>query len=190
MSKQLDSTLCEIFKNGWTSSQVTVCGYGSEINRTNNIRRFLSILFQEYQQNNDVLVLNDIGCGDRYWIDMILLSCVDYIGYDYFLRKPGVVQLDICTETPRMSELTICRDVFIHLPNDMIVSALQNIKKTTSWLISTSFLQCDNYSRENTTTLYHQKLDLCLDPFNLGPAFLNISEDYPNKYLGLWRLGE
>ncbi|KAJ6024757.1 hypothetical protein N7540_005554 [Penicillium herquei] len=152
-----------------------------------------------------VKTLNDAGCGDLAWISMINIGDIDYVGYDLYeratwpeLRKHGVKLdvLDITTQDTRGTDLLICRDVLIHLPNDMVLATLNRFRRSASMLLATSYTSdqslhgggFSNLKRMDEPSLRHAKLDLTLPPFNLGKPLVKIAEDFPGKYLGLWNL--
>jgi hypothetical protein len=196
--EQLHST--EIFLQGWPDqAHDTVCGWGSSELHTRLVRKEFAEILNSYH----VGTLNDAGCGDLAWMSMIDLKGVDYVGYDIYerpnwaeLRQRGyrLDVLDITKSEPRPADLLICRDVFIHLPNDMILPALERFRRSASLLLTTSYTsdpsssegEFSNFKRINEPSLRHRKLDLTLPPFNLGQPLVRIPEDSPNKYLGLW----
>ena len=52
-----------MFEKGWSASG-TVCGWGSEIEHTENIRKQLPQIIKDYGSKS----VNDAGCGDLHWI--------------------------------------------------------------------------------------------------------------------------
>lgn len=186
-----------IFEQGWPGEN-TVCGWGSKLEHTKAIRRLLPLILQTINAKT----VNDAGCGDLFWIQKIDLTGIDYVGYDLYerstwpaLRENGwkLQTANVVEEDLRPSDLIICRDVFIHLPNEMILKALERFKRTSKWLLTTNFKGSDatpvcNDLRMPGPRLKHSKLDLSLPPFNLGNTVTNIIEDYPNKTTSLWRL--
>jgi hypothetical protein len=189
----------EIFEQGWPGSD-TVCGWGSTLENTENIRYMLPKLVKEC----NIRSINDAGCGDLFWIKNIDLGPVDYIGYDIYerstwtkLREEGwkLEIADITKDTLRRVDLTIVRDVFIHLPNRLILDALDKLKLTTTYLLATNFVRdesedkaVDNFARISGTSLHHSKHNLIKPPFNLGIPDVIIPENYPFKSTSLWRL--
>jgi hypothetical protein len=196
--KQLHST--EIFSHGWPDQAAdTVCGWGSSEQHTRLIRKKFVDILNTYQ----VKTLNDAGCGDLAWMSMIDLEGIDYVGYDIYervnwaeLQERGyqLEVLDITSTELRPADLLICRDVFIHLPNDMVLPTLERFRRSASLLLTTSYTSdwsmsergFSNLERMNEPSLHHKKLDLSLPPFNLGQPLVQIPENSPNKYLGLW----
>lgn len=195
---ELHST--EIFSRGWPDQAPdTICGWGSSELHTRLVRAKLAEILRAYH----VKTVNDAGCGDLAWMSMIDLEGIDYMGYDIYeranwaeLRQRGyrLNVLDITANESRPADLVICRDVFIHLPNDMILPTLERFRHSASFLLTTSYtndpngseMQFSNFKRMCEPNLRHRKLDLTLPPFNLGQPLVRIPEDSPNKYLGLW----
>lgn len=195
----------QIFEQGWAGND-TVCGWGSTMEHTKTIRTMLPVILEITKAKT----MNDAGCGDLFWIQHLNLSNIDYVGYDLYerstwpaLREKGwkLETADVTKDFLRESDITMCRDVFIHLPNHMVQSALHRLKQTTKYLFTTFYKSptinpkdykpeytFDNYKRMESPRLQHAKLDLSKMPFNLGEPLLIIPENYPHKYMGLWRL--
>lgn len=190
----------EVFSRGWPDQAPdTVCGWGSSEPHTQLVRKGLSTIIEAHR----VTTLNDAGCGDLAWMSTLDLSGVDYIGYDVHeratwpeLRRLGyrLEVVDITADELRPADLLICRDVFIHLPNDMILPALERFRRSARLLLTTSYTsdptlergEFSNFERMGEPSLRHAKLDLALPPFGLGQPLERIPENSPNKYLGLW----
>lgn len=187
----------DVFAQGWDNDD-TVCGWGSQLQHTVEVRKLLPHFIKFY----NIKKMNDAGCGDLFWIKTMHLPDVDYQGYDAFKRASWdklILQgyplqtLDIVNEVMRPCDLIMCRDVFIHLPNEDILKALSNFRKSGKYLLTTSFFSNENYTVDNKyrmdkPRLQHAKLDLQAEPFNLGRPIGFIPEDFPHKYLGLWEL--
>lgn len=183
----------QIFEQGWTNDD-TVCGWGSQLQHTVEVRKLLPHFLKFY----NIKKMNDAGCGDLFWIKTMNLLDIDYQGYDAFKRASWdklILQgyplqtFDIVNEVMRPCDLIMCRDVFIHLPNKDVLTALGNFRKSGKFLLSTSFVNgADNDNRMDAPRLQHAKLDLTKEPFNLGKPIGFIPEDYPHKILGLWEL--
>lgn len=190
----------EVFSQGWPGQATdTVCGWGSSESHTRLVRKELYRIIERYH----VMTLDDAGCGDLAWISMVNLDGIDYLGYDAHerstwpeLRRQGyrLETADITASDLRPADLLICRDVFIHLPNDMILPALERFRRSAKLLLATSYTsnsdveggEFSNFERMKEPSLTHAKLDMTLPPFGLGKPLEYISEESPNKYLGLW----
>ena len=183
----------DVFKAGWgvgaQEKRETVCEWGSEIAHTANIRSLLPRIIKEY----NVSSINDAGCGDLCWISQVDMLDVDYMGYDVVSRKGWnkkltCQELDISKHTMRQADMIICRDVFIHLPNDAVLETLKRFRECSPLLLTTTFVPADNDDRIKEPSLTYSKLDLSLEPFNLGVPSLCLEEDCPGKFSCLWRI--
>lgn len=192
----------DVFSRGWPDQAPdTVCGWGSSEPHTQLVRKGLLTVLETHR----VRTLNDAGCGDLAWMSTVDLRGVDYVGYDVHerdtwaeLRRHGyrLEVLDITAQELRPADLLICRDVFIHLPNDMILPALERFRRSAPLLLTTGYTsdptleggEFSNFARMEEPSLRHAKLDLTLPPFGLGEPLERIPENSPNKYLGLWDL--
>ena len=191
-----------IFKNGWKGLG-TVCGWGSKIKHTKQIRHDLPRIIQ-YLSNitNHTIKINDAGCGDLWWWKKMQLDSIDYLGYDLFPKQSwtnstyNCQKLNICQEPMRTCDLIVCRDVFIHWPNEYILQALDLFKQSGAFLYSTTYTG-EHYSFHNNYRItdfdmHHSKLNLCTEPFNLGaPLFVtpeNYKCNYSQKLICLWEL--
>lgn len=180
----------EVFEQGWEGDD-TVCGWGSQIEHTESIRERLP----EIVETLGIKTINDAGCGDFWWMrEVNFVDDVDYLGYDIYDRTHkqdfAFQKLDIVKEDMRPCDLIICRDVFIHLPNRMVIEALERFKRVGKFLLSTTFDITHNDGRMAEPQLQHNKLNLRLSPFNLHHALGCIHEDSPGKLSGLWDLRE
>ncbi|GAA2343526.1 class I SAM-dependent methyltransferase [Streptomyces kunmingensis] len=192
----------DVFSRGWPDHACdTVCGWGSSEPHTQLVRKGLQTILDTYH----VRTVNDAGCGDLAWMSTMDLEGIDYIGYDVHeratwpqLRQRGyrLEVVDITGDELRPADLLVCRDVFIHLPNDMILRALEHFRRSARYLLTTTFRSdptvaedtFSNTARLAEPSLRHAKLDLTLAPFGLGRPLELIPETFPNKYLGLWDL--
>jgi len=189
----------EIFEQGWPGND-TVCGWGSTMEHTTTIRAMLPRLIERY----NIKSIADVGCGDLFWMQHVDLKGAKYIGYDIYERStwPELKEkgwdlrlADIVSDPLPKIDLTIVRDVFIHLPNWAVLKALENIKANSKYLFATTFIRdelgeaaIDNFDRANKPQMKHSKIDLEGKPFELGQAKLYIPEDYPYKSMAFWRM--
>lgn len=187
----------EVFKGGWPGDE-TVCGWGSMLEHTTDMRMMLPYLIEKY----GITSINDAGCGDLNWIKHTDLKGASYIGYDLFERESWVElreqgwklrTLDITEKYMAPAIMAMVRDVFIHLPNTDILKALDKIRRTHVLLLASTFVSMSaapfsNEDRIQNVSMHHSKLDLSAAPFNLGEPIARIHEDYPHKYTALWNL--
>ena len=188
-------SLNRAFRRGWKSGGgETICGIGSTLAATSRLRRRLPGLLEEF----GIASINDAGCGDLNWILTMDWTNFNYFGVDVVernswqgARKPSfrICVADICDRQLRACDLTICRDVFIHLPNELIKKALHNFGLSSRYLLATSFDGTSNLNRQIQLGGYGP-LDLKREPFNLGEPILKIHEKHRCKYLGMWKINE
>lgn len=182
----------KIFEQGWAGND-TVCGWGSTMEHTSIIRMQLPELFRLF----DIRSVNDAGCGDLFWAKTVFSPKANYRGFDIYERASwhklqsegwNLEVKDITKEVLPPADLVICRDVFIHLPDDLILSALNLFKRSHKYLLSTTFTTVNNDNRIKEPRLQHSKLNLSLPPFNLGRSLYDIEEDFLGKFTSLWEL--
>lgn len=178
------------FVHGWHSEGETPCGRGSCLIATKEIRTELPHLITKYR----VKTINDAGCGDFHWIshlkDFFSLNKINYMGYDIIDRKKTIFpfkELEITSEEMRPCDLIICRDVLIHLPNDMVLAAIDNFRKSGKFLLATSFPGLDN-SKRSIKVGEFCRINLEGAPFNLGAPWDRIDEPQFRRFVGLWPL--
>lgn len=165
-----------IFKHGWNQKNGkdrTDCGSGS-----------LLVSCQEYIDvinkviKNEIRTINDIGCGDLNYIKHTNIhnTDIDYLGYDYKLRenvetdkyKVYNKSFNIINEIPRNCDLTICKEVLNHLDQKtQVIPALNNIKKTTKYLIITNHMEINENNLEENLDARFEKINFNIEPYNL-----------------------
>lgn len=195
----------KIFASGWGGSD-SLSGPGSDTKRIELIAKPLRLLqnLLRSEAGRGTLRVNDVGCGDLRWARGVF-SAYEYHGLDvcewptwaglredgWDLRKANAV--DECLPD---ADLTVCRDVMIHLTNIMNVKLLENVGLSTRWLLGTTYVSgatsrpFTNADRTSMTRArkVHAPLDLRKAPFNLGQPLFMIPEYSAGKYLGLWDL--
>jgi hypothetical protein len=162
--------------NGWGSKE-SKSGVGSELNSTKKLRQELSFLFLKYKINS----ILDVPCGDFNWFSQMDLSDIKYVGGDIVKNLVEVNKtkfpnfeffyIDITKDNLIQSDLVVTRDCFVHLSNDNILRAIDNIKNSGSrYLITTSFTKfCENIDINDGEW---REINLMIHPFNLKPIYL------------------
>lgn len=194
----------QVFQRGWAHSE-SKSGPGSTRVATEEVKKGIRRILPAIVKGRPA-ILNDAGCGDIAWVRDALPAGTDYTGYDVvewdtwsLLRTGGwkLIKQDIILEPMRLADVTLCRGVMIHLPNDMVLSLLGNCQRSAKWLLATSYTSgtygaydrtFDNLSRIDKPTRNWSRLDLTLPPFSLGDPKSVIAETHGGKYLGLWDL--
>ncbi|TQF38732.1 hypothetical protein UNPF46_15380 [Bradyrhizobium sp. UNPF46] len=148
----------------------------------------------------DVKTFLDAPCGDFAWMRSISLPVERYVGGDivpplidelnqrYGNDNRTFLQIDITSSPLPRADLWMCRDCFIHLPNDLVLAALRNFAQSEiSYLLTTQY----NFGRRNTDIAVgsFRLINLRRPPFNL-PSFRDSIVDYvdpfPPRRLALW----
>lgn len=180
------------FPNRWSGGGAeTVCGRGSKYENSHNFRKFLKKLLADCCIES----ITDLGCGDGNIYRGLDLSEYNYIGYDIVERpthpyKTEVKNICDSSEEFKKSDLFVCRDVMFHLPNDLCLKLINNIKKNCefSLLLATTFPNIStNENRIKEPSQGFSPISLSIEPFNLKEPRL-LSKDYGDVYLGLWIL--
>lgn len=142
--------------------------------------------------------LVDLGCGDVTWMAQVALSdeagleaytgidvCADVIErnrrqYPVLMFKHGGASvLPAC-------DAVITRDCLAHLPNQVVLDALQRVARAASLLLATTF-PLTRSNRDLKVAGDYRPLNLALRPFNLGQPDYQIT-DSDHKVLGVWRI--
>ena len=173
----------------------TPCGVGSKVDETGVIRRLITEVIDEYSH---IRIVNDAGCGDMNWMGLVqplfVEKGIDYLGYDIRRWAENLPlpfeELDIINEVMRPCHLIICRDVLFHFPNEYVLKALENFRKSGNSLIATTtppeMGPVDN-SKRNILVGDFAPLDLEAPPFSLDPLFLCTERKW-KRAIGFWRL--
>lgn len=187
----------------WELGGGSVSGLGSTVAATAQVRSSLPELIKAYA----IKSILDIPCGDGTWISHCDLGLELYIGADIVrqlvdlnaARSGGVPnrkfqRLDLtCDPLPRV-DLVFCRDCLVHLSNELIFQALENIRKSGSrYLIATTFPE--HTRNVDIITGDWRPLNLQKEPFGFPTPLEIIREgledhDYYDKSLGLWRVAD
>lgn len=189
--------------NYWGDSE-SVSGEGSNLEQTQHLELSLSQLFRELE----IKSVLDIPCGDFYWMSKIDLSSIDYIGADiveeiisnvsekYTLPNRKFKVLDLIKDDLPKVDLIFVRDCLVHLSDENISQAIQNIKRSGSkYLLTTSFV--DQSSNKDIITGDWRPINLELKPYNFSKPTVVINEKssesggkYSDKSLLLWPITE
>ncbi len=204
--KQLDPS--EIFtsyarRNKWGDKD-SLSGKGSNLETTEHLRALLPGLLRKLGAKS----MLDVPCGDFFWMRHVDLSGVDYLGGDIV---PGLVEtntqnharpgiafqvIDLIRGPVPKADVIFVRDCLVHLSNDHVRQALDNIARSGgTWLMTTTFP--DTATNADIATGEWRPIDLSRAPFNLPPPQRLIAEgqahlkgQQSDKMLGLWRVGD
>ncbi|HVO74953.1 MAG TPA: class I SAM-dependent methyltransferase [Ignavibacteriaceae bacterium] len=190
----------KIYRRNLWGNQDTRSGDGSTLENTQSLKEELPLLLQSLSSES----LLDIPCGDFYWMRNLDLPVKKYFGADivkeliadnnrrYASAKIVFLTLDITADDLPLVDLIFCRDCLPHLPNESVIAALKQIKKSKSkYLLTSTYI--NRLRNENILIGLFHPINLELAPFNL-PKPLKIINDacfservnLPDKSLGLW----
>lgn len=192
-------TFTTYFKTNAFHGVESVSGTGSNLPQTEVLRNELPKLFKKYK----IKSMLDIPCGDFYWMKEVYLSKVYYVGadivselitkniVDYPEYKFKVLDL-INSELPKV-DLIFCRDCLVHLPDYLVIKAIQNIKNSgAKYLLSTTFPNRENHDIQIGQW---RPINLLNSPFDLHNPILIINEnctennnEYNDKSMCLWEI--
>ena len=176
-------------------------GPGSSLASTMLIREKLQELIKKYQIDS----ILDLGCGDCNWISRIEFDG-KYRGVDIipeeiadnkekFKKKDSWMFycLDITNFSITKFDLIICRDVLIHLPEELTFFMLDRIfQSSCKYFLSTTFPK-HNENKDIAPGKFYP-INLQIPPFGLDEPLELINEGYARKQefkdksLGLWKI--
>lgn len=188
------------FKEGWKAQgnkNYTICGTGSLIESCQNWINIINTCIEKY----NIKKINDIGCGDLNYIKNtnIIKTNIDYLGFDYIPRniyEDNVFKIysdtfNISVEIPRFSDLCICKDVLNHLDQiTQVIPAIENLKKTSKFLLLTNYNINNNDLSENYTGEW-KEINFNISPYNLEPYLIQTIDfkhiNGGNLYISLYK---
>ncbi|MGY8706762.1 class I SAM-dependent methyltransferase [Bradyrhizobium sp. 18BD] len=201
MVRNLRGTPSEVFgeiyrRNIWGYKE-TASGGGSTLHNTQRVRESLPELLGEL----GIDTLLDLPCGDLHWLSKIDLPVSRYIGGDivpeliertrekYGRPDRSFISIDICNDPLPQADMLLCRDCFIHLSEDMIFRAIDNILRSNiKYLLTTT---CPGGFNRAISTGDFFTIDLCAPPYNF-PAPIRVLEDwvppFDRRQLALWEV--
>lgn len=189
--------LRDVCEKGWNGGgKETRCGGGSLRSYSQNVIQSLPGLFARY----DINTVADCGCGDWNWMSEVDLSGIDrYTGYDWVIRERALDfksdkvefrELNIGTEIIDRADMIICRDVLIHMTNEMVLQTIENFRKSGSkYLLATTDSTVSNAHRHNIIRApSFSPINLQIEPFGLGDYKDMIEDVTKTRFMGLWEL--
>lgn len=186
--------------NHWGSTE-SRSGPGSEMRQTKGLCLNLPRFFKKY----DLKSILDIPCGDFNWMKHVDMSCLDsYVGADVveeLIQKNSIANRDKKLSFQKMDivkgplpkvDLVFTRDCFVHLSNNEVLSAIENIIRSNSkYFLSTTYP--DHKSNTDTTMGKWRPINLTKHPFNLPQHIDSIDTDFrdegrnhPGNTMELW----
>lgn len=184
------------------------CGDGSSLINTEEIREFIPKIIKE----KNIKSMIDVGCGDWSWMKLIKeIKDIEYTGYDKdrdFIesnKKFGHAfhYIDVAKDVvywPKV-DLILCRDLLIHLSDELIIKLLNSFKNSGSkYLMTTTYPKAINRDFSNTEKLQKytrhcrpsRNINLLGEPYNLIKPIEFIKEkegkECAGRLVGLWEL--
>ena len=173
---------------------ISISGHGSNINtgQSNNLISSMTIFFEKYQINS----ILDMPCGDFLWMHELLEKKKEmkYLGIDivdkiikenknkYENDKIKFSSFDIVNfHTEDKFDLVFMRDFFIHINNSDIQKILINLQT-----MNIKYFAFENYDVKkniDVTTGSHRKINLKIDPFNLGDPVYFFKDYEEDKFI-------
>jgi len=172
--------------NKWSSSE-SRSGEGSEMAVTRSVRKCLGEWLVKY----DVATFGD-ACGDANWQSQIQgFRAVRYTGYDV---SPNAIRrakakneresnaafrvMDLSTTVPPKHDLFMVRDVVQHLPWDMGVQLLRNVRRSGAKYLAVSSFPGQSGHDIGVGDFYHN--DVYAKPFDVLrlPPAIETCENY------------
>lgn len=173
--------------NKW-GDQSSRSGKGSNLSSTEDVIKLLPIIFKEYNIKSMV----DLPCGDFYWMKHVDLNGIIYTGADIVpeiidlnkskFESVGInfLMLDITKDKMPDCDLIFSRDCLVHLSNELVHSALENIKKSNvKYFLTTHYPDIE--TNEDIVTGEWRAINICKAPFFFGNPISIYKETYRNE---------
>jgi hypothetical protein len=182
-------------KNLWGDPE-SASGGGSGTAATDAVRRELPLLFERY----GIRSLLDAPCGDFHWMKHVAGSLERYVGVDivrdlvernerlYATDRIRFLCADIVADRLPSADAVLCRDCFIHLPTNLIRSAVANFRASgIRYLLVTNDRDVESY--HDIPIGSFRPVNFARPPFSFPPP-LHIVNETPNgdRQLCLWEL--
>ncbi len=192
----------KIYRRNLWGNKETRSGDGSTMENTESVKKELPLLIKNLNPESFL----DIPCGDFFWMRHLDLQVKKYIGADiveeiisennkkYGSGKNSFLTLDITSDDLPKVDIIFCRDCLPHLPNESIIAALKQIKKSKSkYLLASTYIS--RLKNEDILLGLFHPINLELPPFNLPRPAKIINDacfsgrvNLPDKSMGLWKI--
>jgi len=135
----------------------------------------------------EVTSLLDVPCGDFTWMKHVELDGIDYIGGDIVgemisklqqqYGRPGrsFRRIDlVCDDLPPVDAVMV-RDLFLHLPLQLVHRAIANLQRSgAKWLLTSNYPAVP--ANADIPMGHHRFQNLMLPPFSWPPPLHVINE--------------
>jgi len=182
-----------VFKDNRWGNEESVSGAGSALSSPSVLESVKAL--DEVIRRFGIRSINDVPCGDFYWIPLILgrFPKVEYHGFDIVSdlikwnreRFPDYdfQVADITQDTLPQVDLIFCKDLFLHLYQRDIVHALRNFKLSGSrFLLVSNIVGVENRELVIDEPGQCRHVDLTAAPYSLPTPL------WSTNYLALWSL--
>jgi hypothetical protein len=189
-----------IFNRNLWGSEESVSGFGSTLAATENLRRRLPELIDEFGIGS----ILDVPCGDFHWMRHVLEERpqVDYTGFDIVLALVRRLQNEFGSDGMRFlhrnvisdplprTDLVINRDFLIHMSFRDAKSVIANVRRSgSSWLLANTYRNLQE--NRDIVTGQWRFIDLMKPPYGFPEPKLEIEEDpREGKMIALWRIAD
>lgn len=197
--KRVEEVFTTIYEKKMWAHTESRSGGGSTLKATENIRRELPRILESL----GVESMLDAPCGDFYWMRLVDLGSIHYIGGDivkslvdnlqeeFGSAVRSFIHLDLISDPLPQMDVLFCRDCIQHLSPKLALKVIGNFKRSDcTYLITTSFPEMTR--NINGFTGGTNTFNLCKPPFNF-PEPLEKIEDHGSggpayrRILGVWR---
>jgi hypothetical protein len=199
--RSIESIFINIHRKGYWGDGESASGTGSNLSNTTVLITALNRLVKDYH----ITTVLDLPCGDFNWMKHVDLTAINYQGGDIV---PDIVRrnqsryphfrfdiMNIVDDRLPITDLIICRDCFVHLSDQHVMQAIENIRRSgCRYLLTTTFPRKRNKA---IVTGSWRPINLNAPPFNFPSALALICEEfndpsgvYNDKSIGLWRVDQ
>jgi len=199
MSKDLFTQYYE--NNSWNGKE-SVSGPGSDYEQTKYLIPELDLTLRKLK----IKTILDAPCGDFNWMRRVDLDKISYIGGDivddivrtnnkkYKDKNISFKNIDIVNDNLPEVDLIMVRDCLVHLPNEDIKKAINNIIDSKSkYLLTTNFMWKSPKANIDIAVGGWRRLNLEQEPFNFPfPIDIiiegNVQSYDRDKTMSLWHI--
>ncbi len=197
--RDLEAAFGRMAEGGLWGCAETLSGPGSTLEACQPILARLP----EWIARFNIRSIVDLGCGDFHWMKEAAIPGAEYDGYDVVLEiicwnrlmhgdpHTRFHHADFLEQEILRADLALVKDVFIHLPTELVVLGLSRIRKS-----GCSFLAATTHSGarrgQEPSPANFAPIDLELPGFGLGVPLDRVEvprrAGNPKKYLAFWKL--